>query len=180
MIVIERDGKTVVITGWRAWLLAAVAVVVTTAVLAALAFLVLGIAVSMIAFLLIVMPTGIKGTPAFGTYGATKAAVRNLVRAWTRELKDRDAQEGDVEPAADERLGKVRRIVARDRDLDVLQLIVQHMHGPRQPIHLVAGLEADGEGLSCRLCGPARRFHRSIDLCQRQPGRGRGRRGQRP
>jgi hypothetical protein len=33
MIVIERDGKTVVITGWRAWLLAAVAFVVTTAVL---------------------------------------------------------------------------------------------------------------------------------------------------
>jgi hypothetical protein len=55
-IVIERDGKTVVITGWRAWLLAAVAVVVTTAVFAALAFLVLGIAVSVIAFLLIVMP----------------------------------------------------------------------------------------------------------------------------
>jgi hypothetical protein len=55
MIVIERDGKTVVITGWRAWLLGAVAVVVTTTVLAALA-LVLGIAVSIIAFLLIVMP----------------------------------------------------------------------------------------------------------------------------
>jgi NAD(P)-dependent dehydrogenase (short-subunit alcohol dehydrogenase family) len=31
----------------------------------------------------------VKGTPAFGTYGATKAAVRNLVRAWTVELKDR-------------------------------------------------------------------------------------------
>jgi hypothetical protein len=43
MIVIERDGKSVVVT--------------TTAVLAALAFLILGIAVSMIAFLLIVMPT---------------------------------------------------------------------------------------------------------------------------
>jgi hypothetical protein len=56
MIVIERDGKSVVITGWRAWLLAAVAVVVTTAVLAALAFLILSIAVSMVAFLLIVMP----------------------------------------------------------------------------------------------------------------------------
>ena len=42
MIVIEHDGKTVVITGWRAWLLGAVAVVVTTAVLAALAFLVMG------------------------------------------------------------------------------------------------------------------------------------------
>jgi hypothetical protein len=55
MIVIERDGKTVVITGWRAWLLA-IAVVVTTPVLAALAFLILGIAVSTVAFLLIVMP----------------------------------------------------------------------------------------------------------------------------
>jgi hypothetical protein len=56
MIVIERDGKTIVITGWRAWLTGAVAVVVMTAVLAALAFLVLGIALSVVAFLLIVMP----------------------------------------------------------------------------------------------------------------------------
>ena len=55
MIVIERDGKTVVITGWRAWL-QTTATAVTTAVLAALAFLVLGIAVSIVAFLLIVMP----------------------------------------------------------------------------------------------------------------------------
>jgi hypothetical protein len=56
VIVIERDGRTIVITGWRAWVAAVVAVVVTTVVLAALAFLVLGIAVSVIAFLLIVMP----------------------------------------------------------------------------------------------------------------------------
>jgi hypothetical protein len=56
VIVIERDGRTVVITGWRAWIIWAVAVVVMTAVLAALAFLVLGIAVSMLAFLLIVAP----------------------------------------------------------------------------------------------------------------------------
>jgi len=56
VIVIKRDGKIVVITGWRAWVAAAVAVLITTAVLAALAFLVLGIAVSMVAFLLIVMP----------------------------------------------------------------------------------------------------------------------------
>jgi hypothetical protein len=39
MIVIERDGKTIVITGWREWVIVAVAVVVMTAVLAALAFL---------------------------------------------------------------------------------------------------------------------------------------------
>jgi hypothetical protein len=56
MIVIERYGKTVVITGWRACVIGAVAVAVMTTVLAALAFLVLGIAVSMVAFLLIVMP----------------------------------------------------------------------------------------------------------------------------
>lgn len=49
MIVIERDGKTIVITGWRAWVIGAVAVVVMTAVLAALAFLVFGIALSLIA-----------------------------------------------------------------------------------------------------------------------------------
>jgi hypothetical protein len=49
-------AQTVVITGWRASLLTAVAVFVTTAVLAALAFLVLGIAVSIVAFLLIIMP----------------------------------------------------------------------------------------------------------------------------
>jgi hypothetical protein len=45
VIVIERDGRTIVIAGWRAWVIGAVAVVVMTAVLAALAFLVLGIAV---------------------------------------------------------------------------------------------------------------------------------------
>ncbi len=56
MIVMERDGKTIVITGLRAWVIGAVAVVVMTAALAALAFLVLGIAVSVVAFLLIVMP----------------------------------------------------------------------------------------------------------------------------
>ena len=56
MIVMERDGKTIVITGWRAWVIGAVGVIVTTAVLAALAFLVLGIAVSMVAFLLIFIP----------------------------------------------------------------------------------------------------------------------------
>jgi NAD(P)-dependent dehydrogenase (short-subunit alcohol dehydrogenase family) len=31
----------------------------------------------------------VKGTPGFWVYGATKAAIRNFVRAWTVELKDR-------------------------------------------------------------------------------------------
>ena len=80
------------------------------------------------------------------------------------------AQEGQVQPAAGERFGEIRRIVAGDRDLDVLQFVAQHMHRPRQPVHLVPGLEADGERLPCRLRRPACRFDRGIDLHQRQAG----------
>jgi hypothetical protein len=56
MIVIERDGRVIVISGWRAWVIGAVAVVATTIVLGAVAFLVLGIAVSVVALLMILMP----------------------------------------------------------------------------------------------------------------------------
>src|SRR6202044_3654622 len=40
----------------------------------------------------------VKGTAGFGTYGATKAAVRNLVRAWTVELKDRRIRSNVLSP----------------------------------------------------------------------------------
>jgi NAD(P)-dependent dehydrogenase (short-subunit alcohol dehydrogenase family) len=40
----------------------------------------------------------VKGTPSFGTYGATKAAVRNLVRTWTMELKDRRIRSNVLSP----------------------------------------------------------------------------------
>jgi NAD(P)-dependent dehydrogenase (short-subunit alcohol dehydrogenase family) len=40
----------------------------------------------------------VKGTSAFGTYGATKAAVRNLVRTWTMELKDRRVRSNVLSP----------------------------------------------------------------------------------
>jgi NAD(P)-dependent dehydrogenase (short-subunit alcohol dehydrogenase family) len=40
----------------------------------------------------------VKGTPAFGVYGATKAAVRNFVRAWTVELKDRRIRSNVLSP----------------------------------------------------------------------------------
>jgi NAD(P)-dependent dehydrogenase (short-subunit alcohol dehydrogenase family) len=39
-----------------------------------------------------------KGTPAFGVYGASKAALRNLVRAWTVELKDRGIRSNVLSP----------------------------------------------------------------------------------
>jgi len=40
----------------------------------------------------------IKGTPAFGVYGATKAALRSFVRTWTSDLKDRHIRSNVVSP----------------------------------------------------------------------------------
>jgi NAD(P)-dependent dehydrogenase (short-subunit alcohol dehydrogenase family) len=42
--------------------------------------------------------SGVKGTPAFGVYGATKAAIRCFVRSWTLELKDRHIRSNVVSP----------------------------------------------------------------------------------
>jgi hypothetical protein len=40
----------------------------------------------------------VKGTPAFGVYGATKAALRSFVRTWTSDLKDRHIRSNVVNP----------------------------------------------------------------------------------
>ncbi len=40
----------------------------------------------------------VKGTPAFGVYNATKAAVRSFARTWTNELKDRKIRVNVVSP----------------------------------------------------------------------------------
>jgi NAD(P)-dependent dehydrogenase (short-subunit alcohol dehydrogenase family) len=39
-----------------------------------------------------------KGTPAFAVYGASKAAIRNFVRGWTAELKDRRIRSNVLSP----------------------------------------------------------------------------------
>ena len=39
-----------------------------------------------------------KGTPEFAVYGASKAAVRNFVRGWTVELKDRGIRSNVLSP----------------------------------------------------------------------------------
>jgi NAD(P)-dependent dehydrogenase (short-subunit alcohol dehydrogenase family) len=44
----------------------------------------------------------VKGTPAFWVYGATKAAIRNFVRAWTLELKDRGIRSNVLSPGPTE------------------------------------------------------------------------------
>jgi NAD(P)-dependent dehydrogenase (short-subunit alcohol dehydrogenase family) len=44
-------------------------------------------------------PVGsVKGTPGFGVYGATKAALRSFVRTWTSDLKDRHIRSNVVSP----------------------------------------------------------------------------------
>jgi NAD(P)-dependent dehydrogenase (short-subunit alcohol dehydrogenase family) len=41
---------------------------------------------------------GVKGTPAFGVYGASKSAIRSFVRGWTVELKDRRIRSNVLSP----------------------------------------------------------------------------------
>jgi NAD(P)-dependent dehydrogenase (short-subunit alcohol dehydrogenase family) len=40
----------------------------------------------------------VKGTPGFWVYGATKAAIRNFVRAWSVELKERRIRSNTLSP----------------------------------------------------------------------------------
>jgi NAD(P)-dependent dehydrogenase (short-subunit alcohol dehydrogenase family) len=40
----------------------------------------------------------VKGTPAFGIYAASKAAIRSFVRTWTMDLKDRRIRSNVVSP----------------------------------------------------------------------------------
>jgi NAD(P)-dependent dehydrogenase (short-subunit alcohol dehydrogenase family) len=40
----------------------------------------------------------VKGTPGFGVYGATKAALRSFVRTWTSDLQDRHIRSNVVSP----------------------------------------------------------------------------------
>jgi NAD(P)-dependent dehydrogenase (short-subunit alcohol dehydrogenase family) len=42
----------------------------------------------------------VKGLPAHGVYGATKAAVRSFARTWTAELKDRGIRVNSLSPGA--------------------------------------------------------------------------------
>lgn len=59
MIVITRNGKTTVVTGWRAWLIGAVVCVATTAVLALGAILMLGFALTATMLLFIAVPVAV-------------------------------------------------------------------------------------------------------------------------
>jgi hypothetical protein len=59
MIVITRNGRTTVITGWREWLIRIVVFLTAALLLALIAFLLLGVAVTVGAMLMIVIPAAI-------------------------------------------------------------------------------------------------------------------------
>jgi hypothetical protein len=56
VIVITRNGKTTVLTGWRAWLAGALAFLAAVLLLAFVTFVLLGVAITVGAVLLIVVP----------------------------------------------------------------------------------------------------------------------------
>jgi hypothetical protein len=59
MIVIQRSGQTTVITGWQAWLVGAVAFVVATLLTGVMVFVLLGVAITVGAVLMIVIPVAV-------------------------------------------------------------------------------------------------------------------------
>ena len=61
---------------------------------------------------------GVKGTPSFGVYAATKAAIRSFVRTWTTDLKDRHIRSNVVSP------GPIRTPQASRQAADVIARIV--------------------------------------------------------
>src|ERR1700736_6309921 len=60
----------------------------------------------------------VKGTPAFGVYGATKAAIRTFVRTWTTDLKGRHIRSNVVSP------GPIRTPQLSRQSPDVIARIV--------------------------------------------------------
>jgi len=59
MIVVTRNGNTTVVTGWRAWLVGVVVFVAAMELLFVIAFVILGMAITVGAVLLIVVPVAV-------------------------------------------------------------------------------------------------------------------------
>lgn len=59
MIIITRNGKTTVLTGWRAWLAGAAIFAATALLFSLIVFVLLGVAITLGAILLIVVPVAL-------------------------------------------------------------------------------------------------------------------------
>jgi NAD(P)-dependent dehydrogenase (short-subunit alcohol dehydrogenase family) len=60
----------------------------------------------------------VKGTPAFGVYAASKAAIRSFVRTWTTDLKDRHTRSNIVSP------GPIKTALTNRQSAEVIARIV--------------------------------------------------------
>jgi hypothetical protein len=69
MIVISRNGKTTVVTGWKAWVIGAAAVIAAWLVLAGVVFLMIGAAVTVGLFLLLAIPAVVLVSLVSGLFG---------------------------------------------------------------------------------------------------------------
>jgi hypothetical protein len=56
MIVVTRNGRTTVITGWRAWLIGAAVGIAATVILAGVALVVLGVTLTITTVVLLIAP----------------------------------------------------------------------------------------------------------------------------
>jgi hypothetical protein len=59
LIIVSRNGKDVVITGWRAWLAGLIVSLVVAVVLIVVAFLILGLTITIAATMLFVIPVAV-------------------------------------------------------------------------------------------------------------------------
>lgn len=59
IMVIQRNGKTTVLTGWRAWLASGAAFILIALFLFVIAFLFLGLTITLFTVLLIVVPAAV-------------------------------------------------------------------------------------------------------------------------
>jgi NAD(P)-dependent dehydrogenase (short-subunit alcohol dehydrogenase family) len=62
--------------------------------------------------------TSVKGTPAFGVYAASKAAIRSFVRTWTTDLENRHIRSNVVSP------GPINMPLTNRQSVDVIAQIV--------------------------------------------------------
>jgi hypothetical protein len=69
MIVFSRNGKTTVVTGRKAWVIGAAAVIAAWLVLAGIAFLMIGAAVTVGLFLLLAIPAVVLVSLVSGLFG---------------------------------------------------------------------------------------------------------------
>ena len=73
MIVITRNGQTTVLTGWRAWLTGAAIFAATVILFAFIAFVLLGVAITVWAILFIVVPVAIGLTILASLFRSSRA-----------------------------------------------------------------------------------------------------------